>query len=53
MFNIGDKVQWDTVKGPKTGVIERIDQRGILIRLPNQKCIIANETSLKAVWQNT
>jgi len=49
MFSIGDKVKWDTVKGPKTGVIEKIDARGILIRLPDQKLIIAHEKSLTKI----
>ena len=49
MFNIGDKVQWDTVKGPKTGVIESKRADGYLIRLDNGKCIVAHETSLTKV----
>lgn len=49
MFSVGDKVQWDTVKGPKQGVIESIDARGYLIRLPSGKCIIAHENSLKKI----
>ena len=46
MFSIDDRVQWDTVKGLKTGVIESKRADGYLIRLDNGKCIVAHETSL-------
>lgn len=49
MFNIGDKVRWDTVKGLKTGVIEAKRADGYLIRLDNGKCIIAHENSIRKV----
>lgn len=49
-FNIGDKVTWMTVNGPKVGAIERLQENGILVRLPSGKCIIANETSLH-LWK--
>lgn len=49
MFSIGDRVQWDTVKGLKTGVIESKRTDGYLIRLDDGKCIVAHETSLTKV----
>lgn len=49
MFSIGDKVQWDTVKGLKRGVIEAKRADGYLIRLDNGKCIIAHENSIRKV----
>lgn len=45
-FEVGDKVQWDTVKGLKTGVIESERPDGYLIRLESGKCIVAHENSL-------
>ena len=45
-FSPGDRVQWDTVKGLKTGVIESKRADGYLIRLDNGKFIVAHETSL-------
>lgn len=47
-FKVGDRVCWDTVNGPKTGVIEEFTARGIRIRLPDGKLIYAHETSLKS-----
>lgn len=48
-FNIGDTVTWMALNGLKTGRIEVISEKGILVRLGNGKCIIAHETSLKKV----
>lgn len=50
-MSIGDKATWDTVTGPKVGVIERFDEMGIVIRLPNKKAVIAHESSLKQ-WKD-
>jgi len=48
----GDQVTWMAVNGPKTGVIEKKRGEGYLIRLPNQKCVIAHKKSLKQ-WNET
>jgi len=46
-MTIGDKVTWMAVNGPKVGVIEEKRGEGYLVRLPNQKFIIAHKKSLK------
>ena len=48
-FEVGSGAQWDSLNGLKTGRIEVISEKGILVRLGNGKCIIAHETSLKKV----
>ena len=43
----GDAVTWRAVNGPKVGVIEEKIGEGYLIRLPNQKFVIAHKKSLQ------
>lgn len=45
-FEIGEKVSWMTVSGPKNGVVESIDESGVIIRLANRKVIRADFGSL-------
>lgn len=45
-MDIGDKVKWESVHGPKTGVIESKWKGWYIVRMENGKCIIAAETSL-------
>ena len=54
-MNVGDKVTWTTANGLREGVVEKIDERGALVRLANGKCILAEEDSLtvsKSKWQD-
>ena len=43
----GSRVQWNSLNGTTYGIVERIDQRGVLVRLNNNKCVLADERSLK------
>ena len=46
-FEIGPRVQRDSLNGPKHGRIERADGKQALVRLDNGKCIVADFRSLK------
>ena len=45
-MGIGDKVTWDFVQGPKTGVIESEWKGWFIVRMENGKSIVADKTSL-------
>lgn len=46
-LKIGDKVAWLTIHGPRWGIIESFEPEGILVRLPNNKCVPCDEKSLR------
>lgn len=48
-IHVGDKVQWTTVNGTKTGVVKSISPRGIVIRLASMRYVIAQENSVKKI----
>ena len=46
-FNTGDHVTWETVNGPRTGIIEDKHTLGYLVRLDRGKCVIVHPNSLR------
>lgn len=44
---IGDRVTWETVNGPRSGIVEDKRTLGYLVRLDSGKCVIVNEKSIK------
>ena len=46
-FEIGTKVTWETVNGPRTGVV--INHRGsdYIVDLGNGKCVLVGKGSIK------
>lgn len=46
-MGIGNKVKWESVHGPKTGVIESEWNGWYIVRMGNGKCIVADISSLR------
>ena len=44
--HIGDKVQWRTVNGTESGVVENIWNGNYIVRLKNRKQALVNEKSI-------
>ena len=44
---IGDRVTWETVNGPSTGIVEDKRTLGYLVRLDSGKCVIVHPNSLR------
>ncbi|MBR0246024.1 MAG: hypothetical protein IJQ61_06120 [Bacteroidales bacterium] len=39
-LKVGDQVTWRSVNGTPSGIVEEIDERGALVRLPSGKYVI-------------
>lgn len=39
-LKVGDQVTWQSVNGNPSGIVEEIDERGALVRLPSGKYVI-------------
>ena len=45
-LNPGDRVTWETVNGPRTGIVEYKHTLGYLVRLDSGKCVIVHPRSI-------
>lgn len=45
-MQVGDTIQWDTVKGVVDGVVESVAGTRCLARLDNGKCVIVDHSSI-------
>ena len=51
MIEIGNRVWWEAVSGPVSGIVEEFrDGDNYLVRLDNGKCVIVNELSISK-WE--
>ena len=39
-LKVGDLVTWRSINYNPNGVVERVDERGALVRLPSGKCVL-------------
>ena len=39
-LKVGDRVTWRSINYNPSGVVERVDERGALVRLPSGKCVL-------------
>jgi len=49
VISIGDKVQWNTLNGSQTGVVEGMDGKWMVVRLDNGMCIVGTEINFKKI----
>lgn len=46
-LKVGDRVTWNSVNGTPSGIVEAVDEHGVLVRLPSGKyTILATPESL-------
>lgn len=47
-YDVGDRITWEAVNGPKSGFISEETPLGYMVLLDNGKCVIVHENSIKA-----
>ena len=45
-LSIGTQVHWRSLNRIESGVIESVSERGFLVRLENNKCVLLHEKSI-------